>query len=135
MGVRGLCKAASQIIPVLLLALIVDKGSEYTRSGAFDRLALVGVSASLIVAGWVTLSALATDTAVGQPARPVVASLLCAVAALAVSLAAGTAKRSRRARGGVQGGVQPGRADKAGSDHQIRCACARPTYRHELGTE
>jgi hypothetical protein len=92
-------KAAAQALPVLLLAFVIEKWSEY-HAGA-DVLQ-----------------------------RVVAAAFAASVMSLGLSLL----KRPREASQDHGGAVASDNVDRARSNDQTHCACARPRYRHELGT-
>ena len=125
-------KAAAQALPVLLLAFVIEKRSEY-HAGAdvLQRVTMFIVVVYLVAASFIPFSVLAYKDAQGWPANWVTAAFAASVMSLGLSLL----KRPREASQDHGGAVASDNVDRARSNDQTHCACARPRYRHELGTE
>jgi len=79
--------AIATILPVLILALVVDKSRDYkTMMDITDRLSLVFSTTLLVVAGYATLHALAGGHANFEAARIVSASITATIMLLVISV-------------------------------------------------
>ena len=81
-----LYKATAQVLPVLLLAYIVDKRRDFHASDASERTAIFLVILYIVSAGYFTLDVLAYDDAARGRANAVIASMVATVVSLAISL-------------------------------------------------
>jgi hypothetical protein len=100
-----LYKAAAQVLPVLLLAYIVDKRRDFHASDPHERTAIFLVLLYIVSASYYTLDVLAYNDAARGRANAVIASLVATVVSLAISLM--TSPQDDTAKKGTARSPQP----------------------------
>jgi hypothetical protein len=126
-----LYKAAAQVLPVLLLAYVVDKRRDFHASkGPSERVSICLVVAYIVTAAYTTLDVLAYDNAERGYANIVIAALAATVVSLTISLLT----PPRDTRKGASTALPSTHADEGSRQLEAGAAAARPADTQRVDT-